>query len=444
MNTHQSVESSTGNLKNWVIRLAMGIAGVLVAAFVAFMRMPPTSRGVVWAEDGGIFLHDAMERKGFLDIFSPYEGYLHVVPRFAAKATVSLFRIDDYGFAMSLLSCVVVGLVAWGVLHCSKAFTSNVYARLGWASITIFVAPAPIETLGNFANIHSYLLWLTPWLMLKPAKSRLEAALLFCAAILVSLTEIVAVLFIPLFAVRFKDRSLWAAKAGLALGLFFQFVTTVVYPRTDNGSYPIDIWSIVIGWFLNSSSALVYGTSGTIGANVQNYGFWAVLLAAVPFAAAWIFVLAQGTANQLTLGITLVGASVAVWGATMLTNFKEYFHYAAFDSNDWATSFFLSRYSTVPSMFLLALLPLVALCDSSKRQRIAVGAMTALVALQFVYFLPPGTARNNGPDWQDGIEAARVQCIANPLLETSPVTISPVSWLKSGVAVPCGLLRPTP
>lgn len=425
------------------VRFVAIVASVLLAALLAFWRMPPTSRGVIWAEDGGIFLQDALARKGVLDIFSPYEGYLHVLPRLAAKSVVRFFAADDYALALNFLSCVVVGAVAYLVFHCSKAVTPNVYARLGWASITVLVAPAPWETLGNFANIHAYLLWLTPWLLFKPAQSKLEGVLLFFTATLLSMTEIVAVLFVPLIAFRFKDRRLWPARIGLLLGLVAQIVTTMSHPRSPSSTYPLDFGSIIMGWFLNSSSALVYGSSSQISAHIGNYGFWPPLLAALPFAAALAYILVKGDRQKRLLALVLLFGSTGVWGATLVLNFYEYFDYASFDAEQWK-SFFLSRYSTVPSMFLLALIPLAALCDTSKRRTISVAILTAFVVLQCVYYFPSSSPRNNGPDWSEGVEVARTACIHDPGTAFQPVGISPANWRGGTVKVPCSLMMPAP
>lgn len=227
---------------------------------------------------------------------------------------VRFFAADDYAVALNFLSCVVIGVVACLVFHCSKAITSNVYARLGWASITILVAPAPWETLGNFANIHSYLLWLTPWLLLKPAQSKLEGVFFFVTATLVSLTEIVAILFIPMYAIRFMNRRMWPARMGLVLGLIAQTATTMLHPRSASSPYPLDFASIIIGWFLNSSSALIYGSSSQISANIGNYGFWPPLLATIPFAAALAYVLVNGDPQKRLLAMVMVVSSTAVWG----------------------------------------------------------------------------------------------------------------------------------
>ncbi|WP_066292685.1 hypothetical protein [Arthrobacter sp. B6] len=421
-------------------RTAAGVLGVLAVAVLAFMRMPPSARDVVWAEDGGIFLRDAMARKGLLDIFAPYDGYLHVVPRLAAKTVVRFFAVDDYALAMNFLSCVVVAMVALLVFYCSKAVTSNVYARLGWASITVLVAPAPLETLANFANIHSYFLWLMPWLLLKPATSRLSGVVLFSAALLGALTEIVTALFIPLFALRFRDKAMWPARSGLVIGLVFQAVATMSNPRSHPEGHPLSFPSMVVGWFLNSSSAVVYGNSTQIIANIQNFAAWPAILAAVPFALAAVLVAWKGTTEQRQLAAVFLLSSIAVWSATQVVNFQEYFDYAAFDDERWE-KFFLSRYSTVPSMFVLALLPLAALCDRSKTRHLAAAAFSVFLVLQCIYFFPQNTARNEGPEWRTGVSAAREACRSDPALAAAAVDVAPNQWLAGGLRVECALLR---
>ncbi|VXB55561.1 conserved membrane hypothetical protein [Arthrobacter sp. 9AX] len=422
----------------WLVALA-----ILMLSLVAFGRIPASARGVLWAEDGGIFLRDAMARRGLLDITAPYDGYLHLIPRLAAKIVVRFFGVDDYALAMNFLGCLVAATVAVAVFYCSKELTSNLYARLAWASITVLVAPAPLETLGNFANIHSYFLWLTPWLLLKRASSRTSAALLFLAALAVSLTEIVAVLFLPLLAFQIRDRTLWPARFGLAAGLTFQAIATVASPRSHPESFPLSFPSVIIGWFLNSPAALVYGNSATIISSIQHHGAWAVVVATAPFAFAVGFVFWKGSRQQKALGILFLYASAGVWIMTQFVNFQEYFDYAAFDAERWKT-FFLSRYSTVPSMFVLALLPLGALCGRDPIRWPGVTLLTGFVLLQLVYFFPQNTARNDGPDWQTGVRAARQECTNDPALQNAFVDIAPDDWLKGGLALKCAELRPSP
>jgi hypothetical protein len=267
--------------------------------------------------------------------------------------------------------------------------------------------------------------------------------LLFVTALVVSLTEIAAVLFLPLFALRLGDKNRWPARIGLMTGLACQAITTISSPRAHPEGYPLDVSSMIVGWFLNGPAALVYGNAATIIANIQNLGAWPIVAATVPFAVAAGFVAWKGSTPQRTLGLIFLYASTAVWALTQIVNFQEYFDYASFDEERWEM-FFLSRYSTVPSMFLLAILPLAALCDKSRFRRPAAAILGAFMVLQTVYFFPQNTSRNDGPDWQNGVRNARIECIQNPSMATASVSIAPENWLKGGLPINCGALRPGP
>lgn len=434
------MKSSEGNLalsskRPWVV--FMSFVGLIAATFLAFGRLSIPAQGTIWAEDGAIFLQDAMSRRGILDVFAPYQGYLHVVPRAALKFVARFVSVDDYATAISFLSCGLVALIAVLVFHCSKALTENVLVRLAWASITILVGPGPLETLGNLANIHWYLLWLAPWILLKPAQSRPEGVVLFAAAALASLTEILTLMFVPLYLFRLLHKRYWPARAGLLLGILCQIVTTISYPRSAP-SEPVNLGSVVEGWFLNSSSAVVFGTSSQISRNIANFGAWPVVLAALPFFLAFIYLLLKGSSQVRLLSVIFVVASVGAWSAAMTFNFSKSFDYSTFDAGQWR-DFLLGRYSTVPSMFLLALLPLLAASVEKVSRPAMAGVLAAMVVLQCLYFFPSTAFRQEGPVWADGVEKARQACGADPTLVELPVGIAPGTWK---VHIRCDQLLP--
>lgn len=419
--------------------LASLIVGL--GSVIAFSRLPEKAQGTIWAEDGGVFLRDALSGNGWAGIFSPYEGYIHVIPRLGANVVASFVPVGHFAVAMNFLSCVVVALVALMVFHLSKPFAESVLIRLCWASVAILVAPGPLETLANFANVHWYLLWLTPWLLLKPAKNRGEGLFIFFASMFVSLTEIVSLLFAPLFLYKLLDRAYWPARAGLVLGLICQVATTLSFPRSPSSGYPVNFQSVLEGWFLNSSSALVYGDSISIIRNIQTFGPLPIVLAAAPFIVLFLFIILKGTPAHRLLAVVFLAASFGTWAAAQVANPQPFFDYASFDQAEWDT-FFLSRYSTVPSMFLLALVPLAAGVATTKTQPLSAAILGAFVVLQLVYFFPSGVARVDGPVWKEGVSEARNVCETNVGLESAPIPIAPRGWAADRVELPCSSLLP--
>jgi hypothetical protein len=416
--------------------MAAAPVAVLAAGLLAFARLSQTARETIWAEDGAVFVQDALARPGILGPLAPYQGYLHVVPRLAAMIVVRLFPVDSYAVAISLLSSLLIGFVALMVFFCADVISPRLAPRLAWASITIMVAPAALETQGNFANMHWYLLWLAPWLLIKPVRNKPEGLFLFAVAALASLTEILTLMFVPIFLYRFTDRRLWPARAGLLLGIACQVFTTVSYPRSAPFE-PANLFSVVAGWFLNSSSAVVFGTSNQIALLILNFGAVPIVLAALPFFAAFLFLLFRSSASHRIVAVVAVVASVGVWAAAVLFNFSKEFNYAEFQAAQWH-EFLLGRYSVVPSMFLLALLPLLAVALEKTSAKAATSVLAVFALLQCLYFFPSFSFRQDGPIWAAGVAGARAACAGDLGMAAHPVATAPGNWK---VDVPCAILR---
>ncbi|TDT82521.1 hypothetical protein DFO47_102452 [Arthrobacter sp. AG258] len=425
-----------GDSSRGVIRWVINVAIILIGALVAFFRMPWEAQRSIWAEDGGVFLNDAISGSGWRGILAPYEGYLHLIPRLAANLVVSVVPINLYALAMNFLSCIVVSLVGLLVYRLSKPFFESRAVRVCLASIPVLVAPGPVETLANFANVHWFLLWLAPWLLLKPAKSRKEGIFLLVASLVVALTEILALMFVPLFLYRWRDKSKWYAAVGLVVGLACQIFVTLTNPRSPSSGYPVNAFSVFEGWFLNSSSALFFGDSATVTSRIHAFGPLPIVFAAFPFIMLLAYIMWKGSSAHRFLAGTMFVASIGTWAATQVVNPQPFFDYAAFNAADW-NGFFISRYSTAPSMFLLALFPLasaVLLTNSRAKASLLIGSF---LALQLVFFFPTVVSRTNGPVWSEEVNAGKQACSANPTFETSGIQIAPRGWFADKVHIGC-------
>jgi hypothetical protein len=105
------------------------------------------------------------------------------------------------------VSVLVVGAVGALVFICSRQIVPWLPARISIAALAALIPTAPIEVLGNTANLHWYLLWLTPWLLMARPSSRLASWFFGAVALAIALTEIQVVIFLPLIAWRFRDRA---------------------------------------------------------------------------------------------------------------------------------------------------------------------------------------------------------------------------------------------
>lgn len=420
----------------WILSLGF----ILLATSLSVLRLPQKSRGTLWAEDGGIFIQDAVRRSGISSLFTPYEGYLHLIPRIATKTIVRFFPVAEYANAATVLSCFFIALVAYLIFLAAKQFTPNVWIRLLWAASTFLIPPGPVEALGNFANLHWYLLWLTPWLIFRPTRTWVQSIIFFLVGLAISLTSIIAIVFIPLFLYRWKDKFMWPFRIGLAIGVVCQIYVTTTYPRSPASGYPLNFVSLVEGWVINSSSAIFYGVNNQIGQTVIKFGPFAIVLSALVFAAALVVIAVLGNRLERMLAAGFTLASLGVWTAIQVANPTPYFDYVVFTQENWA-GFILSRYATAPSLFLMAVLPLLALTLARRSMPLMGFVLGLALMIQLVHFLPAVAARDDGPEWATGVDQAVAQCQAEPGLNAADVPIAPRGWIvRDRVTIPCNML----
>ena len=227
----QACPAAAGPLPvQWILRVLGVLAAVALLTVLSWLRLPEASRGTAWAEDAAVFLREAILLGAVPSITEPYSGYLHVIPRVLAGLAFQLAPIDSYAYMMALLSCAVVSAIAVSVFFLSRSTISQRPLRLMLAMIPVFLPVGPLEVLGNAANLHWYLLWLAPWLLLPKPAHWYSGALLFVAALATATSEIITVVFVPLaiWTIIWR-RNYWAA-SGLILGVGLQALATFSRP----------------------------------------------------------------------------------------------------------------------------------------------------------------------------------------------------------------------
>ena len=133
--------------------------------------MPTAVAGWLYAEDGRSFIGDWLGTnepiKGDLSLlWMPYAGYQHLIPRLASGLVTALVPPAGWALAVNAIACLVVGSVAGLVFVFSRDVISFLPSRLVLGMLTVMAPMAGLEALGNLANLHWFLLYLTPWLLL--------------------------------------------------------------------------------------------------------------------------------------------------------------------------------------------------------------------------------------------------------------------------------------
>ena len=416
----------------------------LVGGIVAWFRLDGATRDTLWAEDGQLFLvgNDAY---GPVDsVFRSYAGYLHVVPRLLSDVAAPLGSLEGHAMTVAALSCLTVGAISSLVFVCTHGVIESTVIRILVASVTVLVPSGPIETTGNLANLHWYFMWLAPWLLLARPSRWGQAIGLGVVGLLAGLTEIQVALFLPLMIFRLRDRLIWPAAVGLAVGALAQIVTSVTQPRpSPTGSVP-GVLDQVQGYLLNVVVPLYQPSFAGPRGLLSDHGWWVAVVLAVPFVAALVILVVHAVPiaarrlndpRVMTVAAILLGALVPFGGALFL-NRQPYLDFDAFALADLALRTPL-RYGVVPSMFLLAAvllcLDLVHVRASRWAPAVVWTGMAGVLALLLWHVGPQTSWRSDGPRWSASVEAAQQACREGNA--PPPVRVAPSgSW---GISLTC-------
>ena len=414
-----------------------------VAAVLGWMRLPASARGVFWAEDGKVFVQAALQGETFgaTLLLEPYGGYLHLVPRVLAAMVVSWSPLATSPQVTTALSVVVVGLIAAAVFHLSAHLAIGLVGRLGLYAITFLSPAGAVETLGNLANLHWYFLWLAPWLFLARPRTRGAAIVWGLVALVAVLTEVQAIIFIPLVLWKFRGSGRGWIAFGAVAGALAQVTGTLLYPRgmTLPDVTPTFAALVGQGFVIHVGGAAWTATSPALPL-AATWGWPATtLLLLGPFLALAGWLLWKGRLGGLAL--LLVASACLLWIAASVVNNLPLIiaRQVAVPTGQAPPGVLVLRHAVVPAM-LLAAVAVVAADELVRRggaRAISAGTviLVALGVSTVMSFsgLAAAQRRHSDASWADQLASGPAVCSA-PGSVSLPVVIAPKGWQ---MLVPC-------
>lgn len=399
------------------------LAGIIAATLIVLLRQPGVpALDTIWAEDGSVFLADAVNRS-FLDVvLTPYAGYAHLVPRLLAE----------------LASHLPLGLAAWVlsggsalVLASLAAFVYRVSAciehwplRLALASSLVLLPAAIVEALANAANLHWFLIFAAFWALLwvpRGTTGRFVAALVVTLA---ALSDPLTLLLAPVAIARFVALRGWrdhTVTIAWAVALAVQLTVVIESDsRTVAGADVVEL-------------AALYGAR-VVGINLVGLQFgerlWPTIGGVLPWLglglviAFTVYVLTRPNSRTMLPGALAITTSVLLFAVGHWVQGAE-------DVAVGVWGLPAARYLIVPTLALLCALMLV-LDDRDprvgKRRWSAVrsGVLVWYVAV-VAMSLSVSNGREGGPSWQDALAEARAAC---PTADgTAILQITPQTWV---------------
>lgn len=348
---------------------------LLAVALIALRKSDSLLNPQFWAEDGGLFFIEAERYGGWHQLFRPYEGYLHFLPRLiAALGTPLPLTLVPAFYAWSSLA--VTGLVAWWLQSPRLSLPGGAVAALALAAL-----PHTGEVYLNLCNLQ----WITALglfaLILTtdaatPAIRVGELVLL----LLTGLTGPFIILALPLFAWR-----AWTRRSPWSTTLLFTAVTCAAahLPSLLTRNAPTEpaAWAPL-------QHAAVVGRRVVVTLFCGELSFSKILCAAVALATVAGFTVALWRRRALLPGgLLLLAAALFVLAATAYKVRPDTWTLSEIGNGD--------RYFFIPKIILLWLLAALA-HTSGPRLRTALIALLILplAANASRFFFPPEPDQN--------------------------------------------------
>jgi hypothetical protein len=387
----------------------------------------------IWAEDGQIFLQGALE-KGFWEaVWSPYGGYLVLIPRLIGEAAAAL-PLRDAAATTAILATILVALSGLIVWQATAAYIGNRWLRGGLVAATVLTPAAGIESIDSGAYVLWYMLFAVFWVLLWRPRSALGAATASLFVVATGLTTPGVWFFAPLAALRtlaVRTRRDLAIVASFWAAALVQVPVLAVHGTGVGPAWSSGIWTAYLQRVLDGAVlGLRFG-----GFAWEKLG-WLLLVALTVAAIAGLLAgLRRASFAARCIAAIAIPTSLAMFVVSL-------YQRAVASVMVWpgGDSFGAgSRYAIVPSLLLLSA-GLVLVDRSSRRKGNPLGlslagaaAVMVLVVSIATSFYAGNSAARGTPPWESALDEAARTCVSDGL----PAVRVPTSPARFGVEVPC-------
>jgi hypothetical protein len=149
----------------------LSVAWVLAATWLQLVRGPGhRAPDVIWAEDGGVFLNQAMRHSLWHNLVVPHAGYLQVIARLLTQPVAHL-PLSWVAIWLAVSAAIVVALISLVVWFASAGVVQSLWARLLLTALVPVLPQAGFEVNAAVCDVHWYLIYAAFWVLLAAPSS---------------------------------------------------------------------------------------------------------------------------------------------------------------------------------------------------------------------------------------------------------------------------------
>lgn len=192
-------------------QLTASLTIIALAALLVIRKTDAFTNPQLWAEDCEIFFRQA-DGEGLRAFFTPYNGYLHLIPRLIAAAA-AWFHACNIPTLYNYSAAVVTVFVAARFLSPRLEVPAKV-----WLALAVLLVPHTGEVFVNITNLQ----WITALLLIqlllaRDASQPREHVIDLTTVVAVGLSGPFSVVLLPFFVLRWWQRRSMASAACAAL-----------------------------------------------------------------------------------------------------------------------------------------------------------------------------------------------------------------------------------
>lgn len=412
-----------GGWKGVVVLLAF----LTLATVMQLLRVGPSNAlNSLWAEDGPVFLGEAMTHDFFHAVTITHGEYLVVLSRLIGEVgtAVPLYHAP---MAMNLTAALLVALSGLAVWFASAGQIGSPHLRALLVALIVLCPVSTVEGVASPTNVSWYTAFAVFWLLLWRPATTWGACLGALLILVTGLSTPATIFFAPIvllraIAIRNRRDILIVGTYALAAAIQVRVLTHT----EEHLAVPLWTRHIITAFLQRVVDSSVLGLE--LGGSTWADWGWPLLIAIVAAVAAYLTVMLLRASSSRLFAAIAVGTSVTM------------FMVAAYDRAPlgdlmvWAAGSYNGlggRYAIIPTLLLtsaaLALLDSVRPLSRGRPLAAIATAAVLLVSLVTSFDVRSGESGRGGPPWDESLHTATAQCYAEDLVEV-PVYIAPKDW----------------
>jgi hypothetical protein len=406
----------------------LGLMFLVASSVLAFLRIPATRRDTLWAEDGQVFFQGALSHGFFDGLVSPYAGYLHLYPRLTAEIAAA-FPVEAVPYVLGGLASLAIGMTSWAVWTCARGLLPSRWLRGLLALGVALVPPTGLESIGNVANSHFFLLFAAFWALIGMRAAKWAQVAPAALVVLAALSDPTALVLLPLAVGRLVCAPRWRERVvpiAYAVAIVVQLGVALFAERATGET--ASLRDIAFGYSFRVVSPALVGLDWTTG--LVNLGGSRLIWAVAGGTAVTLLLALAFFARQRMIMLAAGLASVAYFVVSCLFAVSVQYPPAGAEATNLELA---ARYTIVPMLLLLTALLAAwqgVLLTVQARGRVLVAVVQALAVVPLLVYVvndfrPAPDMTGTVADWATQVDDAQQECRTSPQDETVSVVIAP-------------------